>query len=308
MIGSIASFMLIDVFCGKSEAAYYLPIGLLKGSGYFWPSQYGVDNLDESGKLMKTCLFQAVSHRNFLLCIIVFLILIVILCAVNFLLFSKSFCHIKKQNSKKICLIAGSFLMLMMISGCSDTKIDSTHIEVDSLSQDVFITEQYRLDIDMDNNTIMYCPKKGKTMELIRDVFPTKSEVRKIFVKDNLCYYLMENDNDSGLYIRCIDLNTFSDTYIYSDMDENTEDFYGLADKEERDIGEAFANVSATNWFFIANNCIFFNKENYIKKINLYTGKQEIIVDLVSDEKVVFDNNILSYIDANGEKKSLKIS
>lgn len=307
MISSIAIFMIIDVFCGKSEIACYLPIGLLKGTRYFWSSQYGGSELDESGELVKSCLFQAVSHRNFFICMIAFLTLIVILCVANFLLFSKLFYRLKKQNNKKVYFMVGSSLVLMMLSGCSNTMADSSHIEVDELSQYEYITDNYELSIDLNNNKIMYSPKSGETIELIRDVFPPKASIKRIFVKDNLCYYLMENDWDSGVCIRCVDLSTFSDTYIYSNMDENTEDFYGLASNEDLDLGERFNNMEDTNWFFVVNDCIFLSKKNYIKKIDIHTGKQEIIADLVSEKKVVFDNNTLFYENASGEKKSLKI-
>lgn len=305
MISSIAIIIIIDVFCGQKAVAYYLPIGLLKGTGYFWADQY-ITDIDESGDLIRKCLFQAVSPQNFLICMTVFLILIIILYAVNFLLFSNLFYHFKIHNSKKLYPMMGIFLVVMMLNGCANTVTDSFHIEVGESYQDEYITDQYQLNIDEENSNIMYCPKDGETIELLRNVFPRKAPIKKIFVQDNLCYYLMENDLDSGVCIRCIDLNTFSDTYIYSNMDENTEDFYGLV-SDEKSIQEIFSNTVDTNWFFVVNDCIFLSKKNYIKKIDIHTNKQEIVADLVSDGKVIFDNNILYYNDANGESTSVNI-
>lgn len=305
MISSIAMILIIDVFCGQKAVAYYLPIGLLKGTGYFWADQY-ITDIGESGDLIRKCLFQAVSHRNFLICMAAFLLIIIILYVVNFLLFSNLYYFLKIHSSKRLYPTIGILLVMIMLCGCENTVTDSSHIEVGETYQDEYIKDPYQLNIDAENNNIMYRSKDGETIELIRDVFPRKAAIKKIYVQDNLCYYLMENDLDSGVYIRCINLNTFSDTYIYSNMNENTEDFYGLI-SNEKSTQEIFSNAVDTNWFFVINNYIFLSKKNYIKKIDIRTGKQEIIADLVSDGKVIFDNNTLYYPAANGESTSVKI-
>src|SRR5699024_10802346 len=136
--------------------------------------------------------------------------------------------RIFSYQKKRILSVFLVCLSVTALVGCGPGRQEAQNLKVSEDSQDEYNGTDCHLKIDHDNNTIIYTDNSGTTYDLIRDVFPLQTEISRIFVDGNLCYYLMENENDNGIYIRCIDLDTFSDQFIYSDMEENTEDLYSL--------------------------------------------------------------------------------
>ena len=95
------------------------------------------------------------------------------------------------------------------LEGCGSDRQKEQYFKVSEESQDEYNGSGFNLQIDHENNNIIYTDNSGTRYDLIRDVFPLQADISRIFVDGNLCYYLMENENDNGIYIRCVDLDTF---------------------------------------------------------------------------------------------------
>ena len=186
------------------------------------------------------------------------------------------------------------------LEGCGSDRQKEQYFKVSEESQDEYNGSGFNLQIDHENNNIIYTDNSGTRYDLIRDVFPLQADISRIFVDGNLCYYLMENENDNGIYIRCVDLDTFSDRFIYSDMEENTEDLYGLL-SDDKSVEEIFDDLDSTKCFFVANQYIYLNKENYIRRINRFTHCSKRIAEEVADKEITYHNGILSYTDFQGK-------
>lgn len=300
LISAVSLFFIADIVCGNTEFAYYLPLGMLKAAGYFFPSQYRT-NINASGEFIKECTFKAIDKSNFSVCIVIFIIIIAVLFVVDFSVFSGRNILKRFFSNKKVCGYICMVAILLSISGCSKTSKITESIKVGDGEQTEAVTQENdRIFIDKEKNTLII-EHSGVEKPLLRNVFPTKIPICKIFVYEKKCFYLMENDEDSGVYIRCVDLKTYSDEFVYSDMDENTEKFYGLI-SDDKDTEEIFTDMKPTEWFFIADGYIFLRKENYVKRINIQTGASKIIADRLSDTPVVYDNHILHYESVNGKK------
>ena len=89
------------------------------------------------------------------------------------------------------------------------------------------------IEIDDDNNNIIYTDENGKKENLIRDVFPSKLAIQKIFIYENDCYYLSENDESNGICVRKINLKNLDDTLVYDSTDENIENYFGMIQKQK---------------------------------------------------------------------------
>ena len=151
------------------------------------------------------------------------------------------------------------------------------------------------ISIDFDNNTLIKTENDGSTERVLNNAFPYENSIDLVFVNGSKCYYLMENDEDSGIYIRCMDLMTNKDSYIYSDMKNNSEDFYNLLTsyRDEDSVEDSFATVSKVDWFFVADGRVIYMKDNCIRGINLKTSRQQVVADDVEDGDVTYENGVL---------------
>lgn len=161
------------------------------------------------------------------------------------------------------------------------------------------------IEIDDDNNNIIYTDENGKKENLIRDVFPSKLAIQKIFIYENDCYYLSENDESNGICVRKINLKNLDDTLVYDSTDENIENYFGMIQKQKK-YEEYFNEAEDTKWFFVADGYIYWKKKYYIARVDIKSGKKKIIAEGVSDDKITYANGILRYVDAEGNTKTLK--
>lgn len=158
--------------------------------------------------------------------------------------------------------------------------------------------EKGKVEIDPENNTVVYTDSSGRESVLTKDVFPLELTIHGIFVHGKECYYLMENDTDTGICVRKVNLEDYSDVLVYVSVEENIEDFYGLKTESQN---EGFDNSEDTRWFFVSNRYIYLKKKNYIMQINKKSRRQKIVADQVEDGKVTYDKGKLSYMNANKE-------
>lgn len=226
---------------------------------------------------------------------------IVIMCIYSaFLLVSLHIMVEKMMGIITLCFIAST----LFATGCSKS---TNHREVRvSISkedtQEKAIWNGKTIEIDEDNNNIIYTDESGKKENLIRDVFPSKLTIQKIFIYGNECYYLSENDESNGICVRKINLKNFDNTLVYDSTDENIENYFGMIQKQKQ-YEEYFNDAEDTKWFFVADGYIYWKKKYYIAQVDIKSGKKKIIAEGVSDDKIIYTKGILRYVDADGNTK-----
>ena len=144
----------------------------------------------------------------------------------------------------------------------------------------------------------------SKYMFGIRNVFPLSGRITNIYLSEDKCYYLLENDRNVGISVYSVDLNSFKNELVYSSGGDNTEDFYGLADKESSDASEILENIATVKWFFVIDKYVYYQKESVIYKCPITGRKQYVIDENVSEGEIRYSNGILYYKDAYGEQEN----
>ena len=280
----------------KSSAMYRIPCAaaLLSGSGFFWPDMYSNDIIDNNLTRIKT--FEAVDKKYFAGILLVSCFVIVILLFTIFLKFSHY--HLKKRFLTGI-------IICLILTGCSknsaggDVVIDGTLNGQISLSKD-----EYVYYIDQNEDVVYRKDNSNNTVAVTRNVFPLSGRITNIYFSEDKCYYLLENDRNVGISVYSVDLNSFKNELIYSSGGDNTEDFYGLADKESSDASEILENIATVKWFFVTDKYVYYQKESVIYKCPITGRKQYVIDENVSDGEIRYSNGILYYKDAYGEQEN----
>lgn len=308
MIISMAGIVLTTIIFRSDSMIYKLPLplGSLKAAGYLWPSQF--DSQYVGSELVKVCTFKEISHRMFMAVNAMFMAEMVILGVLCVIFFSKwriKKIHIYKKTIRlmTICFIAST----LFATGCSQNT-NHSKVEVSISKEDTqekAVWNGKTIEIDYDNNNIIYTDKSGKKEMLIRDVFPSKLIIQKIFIYQNDCYYLSENDESNGICIRKIDLKSFDNTLIYDSTDENIENYFGIIQKQKT-YDEEFNDTEETKWFFVTDGYIYWKKKFYIAQVDIKSGKKKMIAEGVSDDKITYANGILRYVNAEGNIEMCK--
>lgn len=280
----------------KSSAMYRIPCAaaLLSGSGFFWPDMYSNDIIDNNLTRIKT--FEALDKKYFAGILLVSCFVIVILLLIIFLKFSHY--HLKKRFLTGI-------IICLILTGCSknsaggDVVIDGTLNGQISLSKD-----EYVYYIDQNEDVVYRKDNSNNTVAVTRNVFPLSGMITNIYLSEDKCYYLLENDRNVGISVYSVDLNSFKNELVYSSGGDNTEDFYGLADKESSDASEILENIATVKWFFVTDKYVYYQKESVIYKCPITGRKQYVIDENVSDGEIRYSNGILYYKDAYGEQEN----
>lgn len=280
----------------KSSAMYKIPCAaaLLSGSGFFWPDMYSNDIIDNNLTRIKT--FEALDKKYFAEILLVSCFVIVILLLIIFLKFSHY--HLKKR------FLAG-IIICLILTGCSknsaggDVVIDGTLNGQISLSKD-----EYVYYIDQNEDVVYRKDNSNNTVAVTRNVFPLSGRITNIYLSEDKCYYLLENDRNVGISVYSVDLNSFKNELVYSSGGDNTEDFYGLADKESSDASEILENIATVKWFFVTDKYVYYQKGSVIYKCPITGKKQYVIDENVSDGEIRYSNGILYYKDAYGEQEN----
>ena len=300
MIISMAAIILTSIIFRSGSMIYelLLPLGPLKAVGYLWPSQF--DSQYVGSKLVKVCTFKEISHGSFIAVNAMFLgemIILAVLCVIFFSKWRRKKIHTYKKTIRImiLCFIAST----LFATGCSKS---TNHSEVSISKEDTqekAVWNGKKIEIDDDNNNIIYTDGNGKKENLIRDVFPSKLTIQKIFIYGNDCYYLSENDESNGICVRKINLKNFDNTLVYDSTDENIENYFGIIQKQKQ-YEEYFNDAEDTKWFFVTDGFIYWKKKYYIARVDIKNGKKMMIAEGVSDDKITYTKGVLRYVDAEG--------
>lgn len=300
MVVSMACVILVTIVFRSGSSIYYLPLplGPLSAVGYLWPSQF--ESQYVGSELVKICTFKEISHGRFMAINVLYIGEILIFGVLCIASFSKW--RIKKnkihKRVKKTAILS-SVVLVLAVTGCSKADNNIKVCIKGEDTQEKAIWNGRTIEIDYDNNNIIYTDENGKRERLIRDVFPSKLVIQKIFVCNNDCYYLSENDESSGICVRKINLKNFKNTLIYDSVDQNIENYFGIVQKQKK-YDEVFNDNEDTKWFFVTDGYIYWKKKYYIERVDVTSGKERILAEGVSDDKIVYEKGILKYINAEG--------
>lgn len=301
MILTTSVFIAANITLGQGSIVYRTPFGMLKSTGYFWTNQYTAV-VDKNGRWGKICIFEEITKWQMVWYFLFFLLLMILMLLIEIYAFSRTALpgiRIKKRMAMPALLTV--IFAMSGLTGCSSMKGENEVIKIDSDIQSEYVCENYTLKIDYENNNIIYTDDSGEQYSLIREVFPLAYSISRIFVENDTCYYLMESDFDGGIYIRSIGLECLSDNFIYSNMDENMEDCYGII-SDEKTVEEIFENSESVNWFFVTNRYIYLQKNNSILKINTITGnRKELTNKAASEEMITYKDGKLTYTNIYGK-------
>lgn len=288
ILACILAYLIPDIVCKSSEMIYYLPIGMIKGTGYLFPSGY---KYELSGNVFKkVCIFHAFSMQGFFAVICMYIVILAALFLVNISLFSRS--------SLRRAIVA-IMVIPVLLSGCGNRDIYAA-------PGDVFIADgegdhttavinekRCRISIDYNKNTLIGKMENGEKIRLLNNAFPVEQTIILVFASGSKCYYLMKNADDAGIYIRCLDLKTHEDRYVYSDMRNNSEDFYGLASEGSDDAGVIFEKSKTVDWFFVSGYKLVFMRDNCVYQVDIRYGRKRLIASGIGYGDVRFSGGKL---------------
>lgn len=301
MILTSSIFIAANIAFRQGSTLYRTPFGMLKATGYFWTNQYAAI-IEEDGSWGKICTFEEITKTQMEWYFLFFLFMICFLLLVELFVFSRISLPKIRVRKKMAMFLAFTVIIAMCdFMGCSSTKEENDVFEIGSDMQGKYVCENYTLEIDYENNNIIYTDDSGEQYDLIRNVLPLEYSISRIYVENDRCYYLMESDSDSGIYVRTIELESLSDNFVYSNMDENEEDCYGII-SDEKTVEDIFENSESVNWFFVTNQCIYLQKNNSIIKISTITGNRKELTNKAStEETVTYKDGKLVYTNIYGE-------
>jgi hypothetical protein len=198
---------------------------------------------------------------------------------------------------KRAGVIIASILTICMLGGCcTSTATDS--LTFDALNGSVSgETDAYNITLDVSAQKI-YAKNRstGKQILLTREPFSSEQNIHAIFVRDNICYYLEETDNETGIRIWGIDLEDFRKTLIYNGQQENHFTAFGLL-PEVRSSEEEMGNISITNYFFMNDRTIYYVQNSNLFSVDRRTEKSSVLArDVREGYSLFYHDSCVYYI------------
>lgn len=89
--------------------------------------------------------------------------------------------------------------------------IDGTLNGQISLSKD-----EYVYYVDQNEDVVYRKDNSNNTVAVTRNVFPLSGRITNIYLSEDKCYYLLENDRNVGISVYSVDLNSFKNELVYS--------------------------------------------------------------------------------------------
>lgn len=224
------SVSLLPHLFGGSFLKYILPLpaGLLTGTGYLWGAltepRYNADYTE----IHDVVTFRGVAPDEF--CVLLGLFAVVFLILLFF--------TVRRYVGRKLgigvrvpisamLLVSLSFLLL---TGCSgETQAESVYDFFGN--NDSGETADYTIELDLLENTIYATNRQsGEAILLNRSTFQPQGDIFAIYVTENTCYYAMQNTSGTGegVWVYGVNLHDFSERLAYSNVPDNTADFWGL--------------------------------------------------------------------------------
>ena len=269
-----------------------LPVGLLYGTGYFFPSLYGYQFEPELGMVEKYISFQAFSNPDLYRLAVIYLIVMVILVCV---IIGKHL-GVRFRIQKRVVAMIMLICILTGLSGCSKSTVEDEVFYKNAYTDFSMITDQYYCYID-NYNIVCQDLQSGASFYLLRDVFErqaTDDSFRVSFVASNqYVYYLKDYENRLEIYR--VNWNDFSEECIYDttyDLEDTihmyrlvqvSKDYFFIEDSGGS--GYWYINRQDGTWNVIGDvgymtlgeygNCVYYeNANSRIVEYYMDTGEQ----------------------------------
>ena len=224
------SMSLLPHLFGSSFLKYVLPLpaGLLAGTGYLWGTltepRYNADYTEISDVVV----FRGVAPKEFYALLVLFAVIFLILL---FLAVKRYVGHKSRKGVRiPICTALLVVLSFSLLTGCSgETQTESVY---DFFGNTTYgENENCTIELDPMENTIYVTNRQsGETILLNRNTFQPQGDIFAIHVTENACYYAMQNTSGTGegVWVYGVDLRDFTEWLAYSNVSDNTTDFWGL--------------------------------------------------------------------------------
>lgn len=265
----------------SATPAYYLPTGLLRGSGYL---RGDVSEINSQGEEIK--LFSQIP--------LIFLIILIIL-SVVFIIVSVTVAYnyyysgsgIKKLLSKASAI---AVVMCFTLSGCSYHAPGNVSY---NLSESCFFAQNDdNFYISSGSGIVQISKRDGSELELIHNVWDEELNFfnTPLFIDSDRLYFL------NGAVIYGVSLDDYSTERIYSEKYYDKSGFLGVSFASRPDLG---GNLGIISGFFRYGNDFYFIYGDRILK----NGKR-LFDDEIYNGKVCFDGQRVYYINRLLQLKS----
>ncbi len=229
-IFSTISLSIFPHLFGDSFFKYVLPLpsGLLAGTGYLWGTLTVPRYNDDYTEINDAVIFRGLSQKEF--CALLGLFAVVILILLFFTV--RRYAGRKPQAVIRIpiCAVLIVSLSFLLLTGCAgERKIESVYDFFGN--SDYGENADYTIKLDMLENTIYATIRQsGEAVLLNRSTFQPQGDIFAIYVTESTCYYAVQNTSGTGegVWVYGVDLYDFSEWLAYSNVPDNTADFFGL--------------------------------------------------------------------------------
>lgn len=226
------SISLLPHLFGSSFLKYVLPLpaGLLAGTGYLWGTLTEPRYNDDYTEIKDAVIFRGISPKEF--CALLGLFAVVFL----FLLFFavRRYTGRKRRANLRIHIPHYTVLIVsltaFLLTGCSgETQAQSVYDFFGD--NDYGENKDYTIELDLLENTIYATDRQsGEAVLLNRSTFQPQGDIFAIYVTESTCYYAVQNTEGTGegVWVYGVNLHDFSERLEYSNVPDNTADFWGL--------------------------------------------------------------------------------
>lgn len=305
------AFMIVPaVALSGKDIMYYLPFptGLLKATGYLWESKYSY-SYNDNFESVKVCTFHEIP-KNYLLILIMVVIIFIL---AGMLLYMKCYSHntfrmlfqkLFKQKKVQNHIITFAIMLGIgcMLIGCTRAEKNVEYIYNAQNRFDWLPFQGGKVRFHQDELAIEI-RKDGKEPYILKNSELEGNEdtyIISICVYEDSCYS-MEVNQDNTCKIYQTSLKDLKKQLIYTSERENTEDFFGLYNKEEINSEWYAKIVCEYSNFFVNENYIYLVENHSLRQINRKTKwEKTVITDLADAEELCYHNGDIYYLSMKG--------
>lgn len=296
MISSMAISMfalLFPMLLNINEVINFLPVPFvmlkavtfIQGNIYVEKAYYGTETSVENNIIV-----EAMSSEKCFIILGMQLIYIILFCLLIYYKYLNMSLHRKAKETFKHKKNKGTFsiilLVILMFSGCGRAEVKYSGVEVFEEEQQNKETELngHLFQLDHERNLINMTNIANGNMEtLSRDIYVDDMKITAFYVTNNACYYLKENQTDSGIQLWKISLTDRNEKLLYNSCRQNRQDFYGLI-KSGGEIEKIFDSVETSESLFMyQERYIFWRKGADLYRLDLSKKIQERFVDDIKE-------------------------
>ncbi|MEG0274347.1 MAG: hypothetical protein RR690_04380, partial [Longicatena sp.] len=237
-----------------------------------------------------------------------------------------AYCNCKIHH-KKLKPIASCFLLLVLLSGCHHSSVESTK-EFDMVNQALPYHDGYFLILD---GNVVYKQIQQEIEQAVKSIHYNQEDLHSNITKtDNMiCFLTYPSDrNQQGFQIDCYHQETRELNTIYDSKREVTQEYlFGMVKEYRIDVEDAARIDSILEYFFFDGDLYLIDQDQHVFKQSLSNENRETVLmdcwknpilmdetlyyitseldlcayDLVTGSRTVLDGGLVSKVISNGE-------